>query len=123
MAATWPISWQNKNKRKADSEVEQTGNKAKYAANCTEQSFQHDWKSSLSWLAFEDGQMTCTPCVTFVKECRSGTQCMPIIVMTHRSCSVILSSLIGNLSQVIYDTSVMFSNFIITYREPFTGPS
>ena len=29
MAATWPISWQNKNKRKADSEVEQTRNKAK----------------------------------------------------------------------------------------------
>ena len=23
----------------------------------------------------------------------------------------------------IYDTSVIFSNFIITYNEPFTGPS
>ena len=22
-----------------------------------------------------------------------------------------------------YDTSVIFSNFIITYREPFTGPT
>ena len=93
MAATWPISWQNKNKRKADSEVEQTGNKAKYAANCPERSCQHGWKSSLSWLAFEDGQMTCTHYVTFVKECRSGLQ----------------------YANYCYDTSVIFSNFIITY--------
>ena len=96
MAATWPISWQNKNKRKADSEVEQTGNKAKYAANCPERSFQHGWKSSLSWLAFEDGQI-CTHYVTFVKltvkGCRSGLQ----------------------YANYCYDTSVIFSNFIITY--------
>ena len=42
-------------------------------------------------------------------------QCMPIIFMTHRSFSVFLSSHIGS-------TSVIFSIFIITYREPFTVP-
>ncbi|KAK3087423.1 hypothetical protein FSP39_005727 [Pinctada imbricata] len=73
MAAAWPISWQNKNKnkRKADSGVEQTQNKAKYEANRTERSFQHGWKSGRLWLAFEDGQMKCTHCVTFVEQCRS----------------------------------------------------
>ena len=38
--------------------MEQTQNKEKYEANRTELSFQHGWKSSRPWLAFEDGQMT-----------------------------------------------------------------
>ena len=72
MAASWPIEWQNKNnKRKADSELDKTPNKRKYEANRTERSFQPGWKSGRPWLEFEDGEMRCTFCVTFVAQCRS----------------------------------------------------
>ena len=54
--------------------MEQTRNKAKCLAYSTEQSFQHGWKSSRPLQAFEDGQITCTHCVMFVKQCWFGSK-------------------------------------------------